>query len=531
MPQIYLQNFRDRTLVVMRGMESEARQVAERRRIPVFELVSAAALTGQFELETGARPAQYAEWADGNDVALVLHTSGTTSRAKMVPLTHSNLTSSAQNIRSALKLTSADCCLNMMPLFHIHGLIGAVLSSISAGASIVCTPGFEAPRVMGWLDELQPTWYTAVPTMHQAILARAATNGRTIGRGRLRLIRSSSAALPPQVMVDLKEVFGVPVIESYGMTEATHLMTSNPLPPRARKSGSVGVPAGPEVGVMDANGNLVSPGVTAEVVIRGPNVTEGYENNPEANRAFHSGWFRTGDQGYLDADGYLFLTGRLKETLNRAGEKISPREVDEVLLDHAAVAQAVTFALPDEWLGEDVGAAVVLKAGAKASEIELKEFVASRLADFKVPRRLVILDEIPQGPTGKVQRIALADKLGLTGSESPAEVGKLSLQAPDPASERMLCRLWEEVLGFEGVSVSDDFFRLGGDSVLAVRFLARLREKTGAELSLVRFFDAPTVAAVAAFLGPALQEKSSVETSSEEEEILARHCQVGEKHA
>ena len=236
----YLDDLDARALVVMRGMESEARQVAERRRIPVFELVSAAALSGQFELETGARPAQYAEWADGNDVALVLHTSGTTSRAKMVPLTHSNLTSSAQNIRSALKLTSADCCLNMMPLFHIHGLIGAVLSSISAGASIVCTPGFEAPRVMGWLDELQPTsgWLDelqptwAVPTMHQAILARAATNGRTIGRGRLRLIRSSSAALPPQVMVDLEEVFGVPVIESYGMTEATHQMTSNPLPPR-----------------------------------------------------------------------------------------------------------------------------------------------------------------------------------------------------------------------------------------------------------------------------------------------------------
>ena len=243
----YLDDLDARALVVMRGMASDARRVAERRRIPVFELVSTANLSGQFELETGARPAQLAEWANGDDVALVLHTSGTTSRPKMVPLTHSNLTSSAQNIQSALKLTAADCCLNMMPLFHIHGLIGAVLSSISAGASVVCTPGFEAPRVMSWLDELQPTWYTAVPTMHQAILARATTHGWTLGRGRLRLIRSSSAALPPQVMVDLEEVFGVPVIESYGMTEATHQMTSNPLPPRARKPGSVGVPAGPEV--------------------------------------------------------------------------------------------------------------------------------------------------------------------------------------------------------------------------------------------------------------------------------------------
>jgi acyl-CoA synthetase (AMP-forming)/AMP-acid ligase II len=251
--------------------------------------------------------------------------------------------------------------------------------------------------------------------MHQAILTRADRNPESIARNPLRFIRSSSASLPPQVMAQLEATFGCPVVEAYGMTEAAHQMASNPLPPRARKPGSVGVAAGPEVSIMDDTGELLGPGETGEVVIKGPNVTAGYVNNEKANaEAFTNGWFRTGDQGFLDTEGYLFLTGRLKEIINRGGEKISPREIDEVLLDHPAVAQVCTFAMPHERLGEEVAAAVVLVEGIPpASERDLRDFCAGRLADFKVPRKVVILPEIPKGATGKIQRIGLAEKLGL----------------------------------------------------------------------------------------------------------------------
>jgi acyl-CoA synthetase (AMP-forming)/AMP-acid ligase II len=250
--------------------------------------------------------------------------------------------------------------------------------------------------------------------MHQAILARAANNREVIARHPLRFIRSSSSSLPPQVLAELEQVFNAPVLESYGMTEASHQMTSNPLPPRPHKPGTVGVAAGPEVGIMGEDGKLLGPDMTGEVVIRGPNVTNGYENNPKANaEGFTNGWFRTGDQGVIDAEGYLSITGRLKEIINRGGEKISPREVDEVLMDHPAVQQVVTFAMPHAKLGEDVAAAVVLREGKSADEKEIREFAAKRLADFKVPRKILILEEIPKGATGKLQRIGLAQKLGL----------------------------------------------------------------------------------------------------------------------
>jgi acyl-CoA synthetase (AMP-forming)/AMP-acid ligase II len=215
-------------------------------------------------------------------------------------------------------------------------------------------------------------------------------------------------------LAELEEAFGAPVIESYGMTEAAHQMASNPLPPAVRKPGSVGVAAGPQIAIMGEGGALIAPGQTGEIVIRGDNVTAGYENNPDANReGFRDGWFRTGDQGILDADGYLSITGRLKEIINRGGEKISPREVDEALLDHPAVHQAVTFAFPHDRLGEEVGAAVVLREGMSATERELREFVHARLADFKAPRKILFVAEIPKGATGKLQRIGLAEKLGL----------------------------------------------------------------------------------------------------------------------
>ncbi|HLF78658.1 MAG TPA: acyl--CoA ligase [Dehalococcoidia bacterium] len=358
-----------------------------------------------------------ARYAPADEVALVLHTSGTTARPKIVPLSQRNLTTSAANIKAALDLTSSDRCLNVMPLFHIHGLIGALLASMGAGASVVCSPGFDAFKFFGWLDETKPTWYTAVPTMHQLVLARAARQKESVQRAKLRFIRSSSAALPPTVMAELEEVFGAPVIEAYGMTEASHQMATNPLPPAPRKPGSVGLGAGVQVAIMDDEGNLLPSPKIGEIVIKGGNVTAGYENNATANESsFTHGWFRTGDQGMQDRDGYLFLTGRLKEIINRGGEKVSPREIDEVLLQHPAVAQAVAFGMPHERLGEEVAAAVVLNEGASADERELRDYCSKMLADFKLPKTIVILTDIPKGATGKVQRIGLAEKLGLVKS-------------------------------------------------------------------------------------------------------------------
>jgi len=413
--RFYLSDLNARALVVERGADTPSIGIAQELGVPVIELVpeengpaGAFTLAGE---STGAPDLPGP--AEPDDTALVLHTSGTTSRPKIVPLSHSNVCASAQNIAATLKLSPEDRCLNIMPLFHIHGLMAAVLASLGAGASVFCTPGFNALRFFAWIEEAQPSWYTAVPTMHQAILARANRNPEAVKAAALRLIRSSSSSLPPQVMAGLEATFDAPVIESYGMTEAAHQMTSNPLPPAARKPGSVGQPAGPEVRIMDPAGGFFDAGSTGEIVIHGDNVTGGYEANETANaESFVNGWFRTGDLGVFDADGYLSIAGRIKEIINRGGEKISPREVDEVLLDHPSVAQAVTFALPHEKLGEEVAAAIVTADGVdEVSVAELRAFASERLADFKVPRKVVFVEEIPKGATGKLQRIGLHEKL------------------------------------------------------------------------------------------------------------------------
>ena len=360
-------------------------------------------------------PAQAAQpgFAQPEDIALILHTSGTTSRPKIVPLSQRNVAISAQNIARTLEFSQSDRGLNITPLFHIHGLIAGLLAPLSRGGSVFCTPGFNALKFFHWMEEAEPTWYTGVPTMHQAILTRAAQHREAIARHPLRFIRSSSASLPPRVIAELEAEFQAPVIEAYGMTEAAHQMASNPLR-GARKPGSVGLAAGPAVEIMGEAGEILPAGGVGEIVIRGENVFAGYENNPRANaEAFTNGWLRTGDQGVKDAEGYVRLTGRLKEIINRGGEKISPREIDEALMDHPAVLQAIAFAMPHEMLGEDVAAAVVLREGASVTEKELKAFLSERLAAFKVPRKILFLDEIPKGATGKLQRIGLAEKVGL----------------------------------------------------------------------------------------------------------------------
>ncbi len=344
-----------------------------------------------------------------DDVALILHTSGSTGRPKRVPLSHANLTISAQNVARSYALTSEDVSLCVMPLFHVHGLVASTLATLATGGAVVVPTKFSPLSFWRVAQESGATWYSAVPTIHQLLLARVKTGDpRPAGAEKLRFIRSCSASLPPQVMHDLEAAFGAPVLEAYGMTEAAHQMASNPLPPGKRVPGSVGPGTDVRISIRDDQGRELAPGERGEVCIQGPNVITGYENNPEANATafFEGGWFRTGDQGTLDADGYLTLVGRLKELINRGGEKISPREIDEVLLTHPAVAEAVCFGVPHQTWGEEVAAAVVLRE--PVAEADLHAFCKERLAEFKRPKQIHITETIPRTATGKIQRRVVA---------------------------------------------------------------------------------------------------------------------------
>ncbi len=351
-----------------------------------------------------------------DDVALVLHTSGTTSRPKRVPLSHRNLTASVGNIVRTYDLSPSDVALCIMPLFHVHGLVASTLSTLGSGGTVVVPSGFNPLRFWPLVDEHRSTWFSAVPSMFQALLSRARSGGSSGNPGSLRFIRSCSSALSPAVMEQMESTFGVPVIEAYGMTEAAHQMASNPLPPGSRTPGSVGHGTGVKIGIMDEAGQLLETGAVGEVVISGPNVIRGYESNPEANASsFVGDWFRTGDQGVLDAHGVLTLKDRIKELINRSGEKVSPAEIDEALLSHPAVAEAVAFGVPHPTHGEEPAAAVVL--GSAATERDLVAHCRRSLAPFKVPRKIHIVDSIPRTATGKVQRRVVAQ--AVTGG--PAE--------------------------------------------------------------------------------------------------------------
>ena len=499
--RFYLQDLQARALMLREGDDSPAREVAAELGLAVIELrVDVARPAGCFDLLASEPGVPMQGEPDATlKTALILHTSGTTSRPKIVPLHHVNLASSAVNIARFLALSGRDKCLNVMPLFHIHGLVGALLSSVAGGGSLICTPGFDARRFFGWIGEYRPSWYTAVPTIHQSVLSQGAAYRRIAPDHQFRFVRSSSAALPPRTLHEMEALFQAPVIEAYGMTEASHQMASNPLPPALHKPGSVGVSAGAEIAIMDEHGRKMERGQRSEIVIRGEGVTAGYESNPEANaQAYTDGWFRTGDQGYLDDDGYLFITGRLKEIVNRGGEKISPREVDEALLEHPSVAQATAFAVPHATLGEDLAAAVILRSGEKLSERELREHLFGMLAPFKVPSRIVFLDEIPKGPTGKIQRSSLHQKLGAALATVYSE--------PKTDNERMLVGIFREVLGVVGViGVNDNFFALGGDSLRGAQVIARINRDRGLEMPIPALFQHPTIAQLAAAMEDAQQ--------------------------
>lgn len=396
--KFYLEDTGARALILPKGNSDQARAAAADGKILIIEASIDSSGRVQFSSDgqlKGGVPSN-------EDIALILHTSGTTSRPKRVPLSHANLLTSARNVANTYQLTAEDVSLCVMPLFHVHGLVASTLATLATGGTVVVPPKFNPLSFWSTVRDQAATWYSAVPTIHQVLLSRA-KGTRPAGAERLRFIRSCSAALAPQVMSDLESTFGAPVLEAYGMTEAAHQMASNPLPPLERKPGSVGRGTAVDIAILDEKGSLLPPGSVGEVSIKGANVFSGYEGNAEANaESFSNGWFRTGDQGTLDHAGYLTLVGRIKELINRGGEKISPREIDEALLRHPSVAEACCFGIPDRVYGEGVAAAVVLKE--EATEKDLIAHCRASLSDFKCPTTIYILDSIPRTATGKIQR-------------------------------------------------------------------------------------------------------------------------------
>lgn len=497
----YLADLRVAALLTRVDMDTASRGAAHTLGIPVIDLSPRPdGGAGAFNLvgSVPSRAVRSGLAAGGADHAFILLTSGSTSRPKMVPLTQAGVCLSAHNVGAALALGSGDRLLNVLPLFHAHGLFSGLLAALAAGSSVVCTHGFDAAAFFGWLIDFRPTWYTAVPTIHQALLSAASRHKHGIQRHSLRLIRSASSSLPSDVVSRLEALFGVPVIDTYGMTEAASQIAANPL--ERRKPGSVGRSAGAEIAIMDEGGRGLPTGERGEITLRGPTITRGYDDNAAANEAaFRDGWFRTGDLGYLDREGYLFIVGRIKDVINRGGQKVAPGDVEEALLSHPDVVEAVAFPISHRRLGEDVAAAVVLRPSSKVTAHKLRAFVGERLARFKVPGLIRFVAEIPKGPSGKIKRGELAAAVSMTPpSASVGHGGKM----PPPRSEleRQLAETWAQLLELDQIGIDQDVHALGVDSLTMTQMVSRLREQFGVDFSLKDIFDAPTVATLAARL-------------------------------
>lgn len=498
------------SLLVATRSEHAARQAAAELGLPVLTVSeSASGVAGDFTLDsertyTGAATAGASAAArSANDLALVLHTSGSTAQPKIVPLSQQNVLTSAYNVARSLELGSTDVCLSTMPLFHIGALVDLLLAPLSAGGTVVVARSMTATDYFAHLEEFSPTWAQGVPTMLQDVLRKARAEDRSGSEG-LRFVRSVSAPLPVDVLEAFEERFELPVIEIYGMTETSGVITSNPMPPAKRRAGSVGVSAGPEVVIVDAAGNAAGVSRRGEVLVRGPSVLAGYEDL-SAGEGFTNGWLRTGDEGYLDPDGYLYLTGRIKELINRGGEKVSPREVDEVALTCSGVADAAAFAMPHDSLGEEVGLAVVAEAGRNPTAEDIVEYCTSRLAAFKVPRTVFFLNELPRAAGGKLQRRKILETCRDTITPQPQPGA-----AREPsARERDLIGMWETALGVSGFGLEDDFFDLGGDSLGAAEFVEAIRQRFGVTVPAAALFDHPTVAAFSAHMEGSLTSRTA----------------------
>jgi len=414
--RFYLADVEAKALIVPPGGGAAARQALP-TGVLLLELAIGADGTVSLTGDAPRSPGRTADAPRPDDVALVLHSSGTTGRPKQIPIRHRHITASAATIAATYGLTPDDVTLAVMPLFHVHGLVASVLATLRSGGAVVLpAQGFNALRFLSQVTTYGVSWYTMVPTMHQMMLTRCRGGERPAGIERLRFVRSCSAAMPRGTYDQLESTLQVPVLEAFGMTEASHQAASNPLPPRHRVAGTVGLATGVEIGIMDDAGRLLPPDAPGELVLRGPSVVDGYYNNPAATAAaFADGWFRTGDNAVVDVNGYLRLVGRIKEMINRGGEKIWPSEIDQVLGQHPAVKEAVAFGVPHPTWGEEVAAAVVTQPDAVVSEAELQRYCRERLAGFKTPTRIHIVETIPRTATGKIQRRAIAQMLSGSG--------------------------------------------------------------------------------------------------------------------
>lgn len=495
----YLVDLQITAAVIQHDIETSCRDAARKLGIPVIDMVpQASEPAGVFVLQATFDSTPVTDcFGQSGDHAFLLPTSGTTSRPKTVPLTHSNICYSGNSVVQSVALTQRDRLLNVLPFHHAHGLISGLFSVFVSGSGIVCAPGFAASQFMAWLEEFKPTWITGVPAIHQAILKEAQKAEAGTTNTSLRLIRSASSSLPGNMFRALEEQFGVPVIEGYGMTEAASQIASNPMPPLPRKIGSVGIAAGPEISIVDADGRLVASGQTGEIVMRGLNVTAGYLSDDAANdAAFFDTWMRTGDLGYLDSDDYLFIVGRIKEIINRGGQKIAPREVEEVVIEHPRIAEVAAFPVAHPTLGEDVGVAIVLTSGAHMTVRELRRFAAIALSSHKIPRKIYVVPEIPKQTTGKIQRAFLEQRLAEAGV-APLQDRRNSRKPPSTDIERALVEIWTEVLERPNIGVQDDFFLLGGDSLNATQAMSRIKMRLAVNVPMSVFFDAATVEGLA----------------------------------
>src|SRR5258705_1857770 len=361
---------------------------------------------------------------ESDDIALLMFTGGTTGPPKLVPLTHRNIAASIETISSGYALSPNDATLLVMPLFHGHGLIAGLLSTLASGGSAYVPSTGEFSAHMFWPDVLRTgvTWYTAVPTIHRILLNRAPQEYPKSSAVPLRFIRSRSAPLDEELAAATAATFRAPIIGAYGMTESCHQLASNPLPVNGpNKTLSVGLPTAVEIRIVGDSGQEAPSGGVGEVWVRGATVTSGYLHKPEANSAsFVDGWYRSGDLGSTDEDGYIFLRGRLKEMINRGGEKIAPGDIDAALLSHPKVLEAASFGEADTMYGERVEAAVILRPGTQATETELQDYCRTRLSAFEVPKRIHIVANFPRTAKGSTDRNALA--LQFAASESTVDL-------------------------------------------------------------------------------------------------------------
>lgn len=494
----HLQELKVDALLTVHGVAPAAVQAASELHLEVIEAQSLDQIQIGALDSTGTIPSDPLDkMAKLDDDAFVLPTSGTTAWPKSVPLTHTNICHSMRNTGVSLELSGKDILLCPLPLHHAHGLISGLMATIGAGAGIVVMRSFVAVDFFDLMRRYEPTWYTAVPAIHQAIVSVAPEYECVIREHSLRLIRSASATLPKTVLTRLSDFFDVPILETYGMTEAASQIASNPLPPGVRKTGSVGIATGQDVIVLDDNGTPLPTGQAGEIALRGPNQSRGYDEVvPVRSSPWKDGWFRTGDLGFIDEDGYVFIRGRVKEVINRGGENIVPMKVEEALLAHEFLQEAVVFSVPHERLGEDVGAAVVLRPGSSLSVRDLRLFTLQNgsLRHSEVPKTLIFVDSIPKSQTGKVQRNNMAMQLGLTDDRSQTSQATGSLEAaPLTTMEARLSKIWCDELGVERVGRNDDFFFLGGDSLVAVRVSLRMLDDFGIPVSLRQIFESPTI--------------------------------------